>query len=226
MSHSPIHALVVGANRGIGLALTEALLARGDRVSASCRTAPPAHQATGTRWIEGVDITQDAGLQRLVKAVDSPIDLLIVNAGVLGSERLGGLDDDALASIRRQFEVNALAPLRVVAALRHRLPQGSRVGLLTSRMGSISDNTSGGYYGYRMSKAALNAAGRSLAHDLRNDGIALRLLHPGFVRTDMTGGQGDTDPATAARGLLARLDELSLAHSGEFWHAQGQELPW
>lgn len=221
------HAVVIGANRGIGLALVQALLARGAKVSAVCRRAgPAAQQAAGAAWVEGIDTTDSVALSALAAAVNAPIDLLIINAGVLGRESLGKLDAEARDSIRHQFEVNALAPLRVVASLRPQLRKGSKIGLLTSRMGSISDNGSGGYYGYRMSKAALNAAGRSLAHDLRGDGIAVRLLHPGFVRTDMTGGQGDTDAATAAAGLLARMDELDLASSGQFWHAQGQELPW
>ncbi len=93
-------------------------------------------------------------------------------------------------------------------------------------MGSITDNTSGGYYGYRMSKAALNAAGRSLAHDLAPRGVAVAILHPGFVQTPMTGGRGDVDAATAARNLLARIDELTPATSGRFLHANGAPLPW
>jgi NAD(P)-dependent dehydrogenase (short-subunit alcohol dehydrogenase family) len=93
-------------------------------------------------------------------------------------------------------------------------------------MGSMADNTSGGYYGYRMSKAAMNAAGRSLTHDLAPRGVAVAMLHPGFVQTPMTGGRGDVDPATAARGLLARIDELTLASSGRFLHANGSPLLW
>ena len=93
-------------------------------------------------------------------------------------------------------------------------------------MGSIADNTSGGSYGYRMSKAAVNAAGVSLARDLEDSGIAVVLLHPGYVRTDMTGGSGQVEPAEAAAGLLARLDELDLAATGTFRHASGESLPW
>ena len=94
------------------------------------------------------------------------------------------------------------------------------------RMGSIDDNTSGGSYGYRMSKAAVNMAGRSLAHDLAPDGIAVVILHPGFVRTDMTGHQGFVDPAQSAAGLIARIDELTPDTSGSFLHANGERLPW
>ena len=93
-------------------------------------------------------------------------------------------------------------------------------------MGSIGDNGSGGYYGYRMSKAALNAASVSLAKDLAPRGIAVAILHPGMVKTEMTAGHGQIEPEDAVRGLLARLDELTVATSGRFLHQNGQELPW
>ena len=97
---------------------------------------------------------------------------------------------------------------------------------MTSRMGSIEDNSSGGRYGYRMSKVAVNMAGRSLAHDLRSAGVAVAILHPGFVRTEMTGNTGLVDPPESAAGLMARIDELTLETSGSFWHANGELLPW
>jgi NAD(P)-dependent dehydrogenase (short-subunit alcohol dehydrogenase family) len=99
------------------------------------------------------------------------------------------------------------------------------VGIITSRMGSIDDNTSGGYYGYRMSKAAVNIAGKSLSIDLAGRGIAVAILHPGMVATDMTGGNG-VPVAHAARGLIRRMEELNLENSGSFWHAEGERLPW
>jgi NAD(P)-dependent dehydrogenase (short-subunit alcohol dehydrogenase family) len=99
------------------------------------------------------------------------------------------------------------------------------MGLITSRMGSIDDNGSGGYYGYRMGKTALNMAGRSLAVDLKPRGIAVAILHPGMVATRMVGFAG-IPPEQAAAGLLARLDALTLGSSGRFWHANGEELPW
>src|SRR5690606_27563059 len=139
------------------------------------------------------------------------------------SESLDDLDFDR---IRKQFEVNALGPLRVTKALLPHLKKGSKVALITSRMGSIADNGSGGMYGYRMSKAALNMAGKSLAVDLKDRGIAVIILHPGFVRTDMTGGNGMIDPDESARGLIARIEELTLDRSGTFRHMNGDELPW
>jgi NAD(P)-dependent dehydrogenase (short-subunit alcohol dehydrogenase family) len=220
-------ALVTGANRGIGLALTRALLARGDEVIAVCRTRSAELDALDARVEAEVDMRERADLQRLAERLaGTRIDLLIVNAGVLARERLGALDDEAWNCMRLQFEVNALGALRTVDALSPLLGEGSRIGLITSRMGSIADNGSCGHYGYRMSKAALNAAGRSLAIDLKPRGIAVLLLHPGYVRTDMTGGGGDVEPEQAAANLLARLDGLDLSASGSFLHANGEPLPW
>ena len=118
------------------------------------------------------------------------------------------------------------AALRVTQALRANLREGAKVALITSRMGSIADNSSGGAYGYRMSKAALNAAGKSLAHDLAGRGVSVAILHPGYVKTEMTSNHGSVEPDAAAADLLKRIDELSLATTGTFWHANGSVLPW
>jgi NAD(P)-dependent dehydrogenase (short-subunit alcohol dehydrogenase family) len=218
-------AVVTGANRGIGLALVELLKERELDVVAVCRESSPALDGLGVEVVLGTDVTQDRGIDGLVRAVGQrSIKLLVNNAGIMRwPERLDQLDP---AGIRLQFEVNALAPLRITAALRGRLERGAKVGLVTSRMGSIDDNSSGGAYGYRMSKAALNMAGKSLAVDLKPAGVAVAILHPGMVRTDMTGSHGQVEPRDAARGLIARLDELTLETSGGFWHANGERLPW
>lgn len=218
-------AIVTGANKGIGLALTQALRARGAEVLAACRSTSDALARTGAEVVTGVDVASEDGLTTLVRAVGSrTIDLYIHNAGILvWGDALGALD---VEGIRRQFEVNALGPLRLTDALRQNLVSGSKLALITSRMGSIDDNGSGGRYGYRMSKAALNMAGKSLAMDLRGRGVAVALLHPGMVKTDMVGGGGQVEPEDAARGLLARIDELTLETTGGFWHANGERLPW
>ena len=217
-------ALVTGANRGIGLALCRRLKERGREVIGVCRKSSPALDALGVRVEAGVDVTSDdavSGLARRLAGV--ALDELICSAGIL---REDGLDDAAYDDIRAQLEVNAIAPLRVVAALRKNLRRGGKVALITSRMGSIGDNGSGGYYGYRMSKAALNAAGMSLARDLAASGVAVAILHPGYVRTDMTDGAGNIDPADAAAQLVDRIDALTPETTGTFWHANGQVLPW
>ncbi len=124
-----------------------------------------------------------------------------------------------------QYRVNTLGPLRVTEALRDNLAAGSKIAIVTSRVGSIADNSSGGYYGYRASKTAVNQVGTNLMHDLKPLGIAVGLLHPGLVATEMTGGQG-ISPAKSASGLIQRIDELSMENTGGFWHAEGYELPW
>lgn len=217
--------VVTGANRGIGLALVTELRRRGGSVLAACRSSSPELAGLGVEVVEGVDVGTDEGIARLRSAVgDRPIDLLINNAGILvWGDQLGNLNVDG---IRRQFEVNALAPLRVTDALRDRLRQGSKVALITSRMGSIDDNGSGGAYGYRMSKAALNMAGKSLSVDLKDKGVAVAILHPGMVKTEMVAGHGQVEPEDAAKGLLARVDELTMETTGGFWHMNGQRLPW
>jgi NAD(P)-dependent dehydrogenase (short-subunit alcohol dehydrogenase family) len=217
-------ALVTGANRGIGLELARRLRHRGDAVIAACRKTSAELEALGARVEADVDVASSTSVNALRDRLQhTPIDLLIHSAGILTREHLDALDIEA---IRRQFEVNALGPLRVTAALASNLARGSKVAILTSRMGSIADNTSGGYYGYRMSKCAVNMAGASLARDLKPRGVAVALVHPGFVRTEMTGRQGNVEPSDAARDVLARIDALTLDTSGSFWHASGERLPW
>jgi NAD(P)-dependent dehydrogenase (short-subunit alcohol dehydrogenase family) len=216
--------LITGAARGIGLALTRRFAARGDRVIAVCRTSgPELAQIEGVRLIDHCDVTDPAALEQLATQLGrQALDIVVHNAGILSNESLQDLD---LARIRRQFEVNALAPLNLTRVLLPNLRAGSRIALITSRMGSIDDNGSGGMYGYRMSKAALNAAGKSLAVDLRAAGIAVGIFHPGMVATDMTGYEG-IPVEEAAANLLARIEQLSLASSGQFLHANGEPLPW
>jgi len=215
--------LVTGANRGIGLALCRLLQARGDSVIAVCRTPSAELQALAVRIEAGIELTSAASLDNLAtRLAGVRLDGAILNAGILEADNLESFSAE---SLRRQFELNALAPLLLARALLPNLPAGSKLGLITSRMGSIDDNGSGGYYGYRLSKTALNMAGRSLAVDLKPRGIAVAILHPGMVATRMVGFAG-IPPEQAAAGLLARLDALTLGSSGRFWHANGEELPW
>ncbi|MDQ3618040.1 MAG: SDR family oxidoreductase [Pseudomonadota bacterium] len=219
--------LITGANRGIGLALTERFTARGDHVIAVCRRSSEALEKTGARVEAGVDVTDGEALAALAQRLgDIHIDTLVLNAGILGREALGSIDEAGFDNIRRQFEVNAVGPLRVAQALLGQLGDGSRIGIVTSRMGSVADNESGGRYGYRASKAAVNAIGKSLAMDLKPRGIAVFLLHPGYVATEMVGGTGDVTPEQSAAQLVERLDALTLAQTGTFWHANGSALPW
>jgi NAD(P)-dependent dehydrogenase (short-subunit alcohol dehydrogenase family) len=217
--------VVTGANRGIGLSLSKLLQQRGHHVVAACRKSSPALDALGVEVVAGIDVSKSEGIASLRRALrERPIDLLINNAGVLiWDDNLASVDAD---SIRRQFEVNALAPVLVTQALRSSLVPGSKVALVTSRMGSIADNSSGAGYGYRMSKAALNMAGKSLAIELKQHEIAVAILHPGMVSTEMIGFQGQIEPDEAALGLLARVDALTIETTGSFWHQNGEPLPW
>ena len=215
---------ITGTNRGIGLELTRQAKAAGHRVIALCRTASDALKETGAEVHEGFDVADDGIIDKLGKAFEGEsIDVVLNNAGLLQRQTLADLDMDG---IRRQFEINTLGPLRVTKGLLGCLKSGAKVAIVTSRMGSIADNTSGGSYGYRMSKTAVNMAAVSLAHDLRNDGVAVMLVHPGFVRTEMTGGNGMIDAEESARGILARIDDLTLEKTGTFWHQNGEALPW
>jgi len=217
--------LVTGANRGIGLEYCRQLQQRGDQVIAVCRQSSPELVAIDVEIESGVDLTNEAKRANLVRRLTGrSLDTVILNAGLLVSMGLDDLDPEA---IRRQFEVNALAPLLLARSLVPLMPWGSRLALMTSRMGSIDDNSSGGSYGYRMSKVALNIAGKSLAVDLKPDGIAVAILHPGLVRTRMIQfNPRGVSPEESVRGLLTRIDGLTLDNSGTFWHANGDVLPW
>ncbi|UDL05680.1 SDR family oxidoreductase [Marinobacter sp. CA1] len=216
--------LITGANRGIGLELAKHYAREGWQVIGVCRQLSEELAEVAARIIDDVDVTTQAGLDRLKSAVgDTPLTLLINNAGLLQDEVLGQIDYD---SIRRQMEINAYAPLRVTETLLDNLHDGSKIANITSRMGSIADNTSGGRYGYRASKAALNAFGKSLAVDLKPRGIAVAQLHPGFVQTRMVNFGGLISPEESAAGLAQRIDALTLENSGGFWHSNGEALPW
>ena len=222
--------LIVGADRGIGEALGLQLCARGEQVIAACLEGSSTLTEKGARVETGVDVTSDAAVHAFAQQmVGTRVDVLVNVAGIYLDDSLERLD---LAGVQRQIEVNALGPLRVVHALLACLQQGSKVGIVTSRMGSVTDNTSGRLYGYRMSKAAANMAGVSLAQDLKERGIAVALLHPGMVNTALVPNLPESvrsqliEPEVAARGLIARMDELTLEQTGKFWHANGEVLPW
>lgn len=216
--------VITGANRGIGLEMAAVWKERGDNVIAVCRKASEDLKQLDVEVIEGIDVSREEDVSQLREKLDGTrIDLLYNNAGIMRSE---SLDDMNYEQIREQFEVNTLGPLRVTVALLDHMQEGGKVGLMTSRMGSIEDNDSGKKYGYRISKAGLNAAGKSLAVDLRDKGIAVAILHPGYVKTDMTGHTGHIEPREAAERLVQRMDELNPENSGTFWHSDGSVLPW
>ena len=216
--------VVTGANRGIGLEFVKQYLAKGDKVIALCRNTSDELSQSGAKVVDKVDVGSPECLEKILPTLsDLKIDLLINNAGVFANESLEHMSSSTL---EYQFRVNAMGPVMVTQMLRQQLVKGGKVALITSRMGSVTDNTSGGYYGYRMSKAALNIAGVSLAHDLKEQQVAVALLHPGYVQTEMVNNSGDISAAVAVERLMQRIDGLNLNNTGTFWDSNGEILPW
>ena len=216
--------VITGANRGIGLAFVEYYQEQGYSVTAVVRQISKELANTGAYVIDNIDVVNENDVASLAEKLSGKkIDILINNAGVFHNETLANIN---FSNIEQQLMVNAVAPVRVTHALQNNLIEGSKVAMITSRMGSIEDNGSGAYIGYRMSKAALNAASKSLAIELKQRNIALAILHPGFVQTAMVGFAGDISPKSAVAGLTARIDALNLTNTGTFWHANGEQLPW
>lgn len=218
------HVVITGANRGIGLSLCQQYLAKGYQVTAIVRQPSDALKALDVTIISNIDVANEGDIVALQNQLHGhKVDLLINNAGVFSNESMADMD---FAAINQQLTINAVAPIRVTHALLHSLGVDAKVAMITSRMGSIADNGSGGYIGYRMSKAALNAASVSLAHELKGKNIAVGLFHPGFVQTQMVNFAGDISPEQAAERLTQRIDELNLESTGGFWHSNGEILPW
>ncbi len=221
-------AIVIGADRGIGAALVEVYTGRGDDAIAVCLGDGRRWADRDVRAIGGIDVTDTKAVARLAhQLADTSIDILVHVAGVGALDKWGQFDFDAML---QHYDLNALGPLRVVSALAENLREGSRVGIVTSRMGSIEDNASGRMYSYRMSKAAANMLGVNLSHELRPRGVHVVLLHPGTVATQMTKGAPGWDrflkPEQAAAGLAAQLDRLGPDTPPEFRHSDGTLLPW
>ena len=221
--------VITGANRGIGLAMAKICQQNGDNVYALCRQSSPQLASLNVNIIDQVDIATESGLAKAKAALENiTIDLLINNAGILRDE---SLQDFNIDTITEQFNVNALAPLSLTQALLANFTSGSKIAFITSRMGSITDNGSGGRYGYRMSKAALNIGAMSLAKDLATEQIAVGIYHPGYVQTDMvnkTGNtsNGDISADLSAQRLVDLMNNLTMVDSGVFKHSNGEVLPW
>lgn len=228
--------LIVGADRGIANAMARHLHGRGDHVVAACLGDGTDLVADGIVVESGVDVTSDGAVSDLAKRLeqhDVRLDWLVHVAGVM---RLDTIDTVDLDDARAQFEINTLGPLRVVRALRGLLGGGSKVGILTSRVGSLGDNSSGGDYAYRISKAGANMVALNLHHDLKQAGVAVQALHPGMVRTHLLDviDPGELEryasafsaPERAAGQLVGVLDALTPETAGRFQHANGDVLPW
>ncbi|MCL2934161.1 MAG: SDR family oxidoreductase [Trichodesmium sp. MAG_R03] len=215
--------LITGTNRGLGKELCKQAHSKGNKVIAVCRQSDQELESLEISVETGVDITSEQDINSLLNRIQGvKLDVLINNAGIAERKNLYNVDFD---SIRKQFEVNAIGTLRLTYALLPLMESNGKIAIITSRMGSINDNTSSGYYGYRISKVAVNMIGKCLSIDLKQRGISVAILHPGLVSTRTTNFTG-ISPAESAKNLLARIDELNLENTGTFWHAKGEVLSW
>ncbi len=228
------HLLITGANRGIGLTMVRHYLSDGWLVTACCREPEQAIEllslleANDGLSIFQLDVTDYEGVDELAENLaGEPIDLLINNAGYYGPKgsNFGGTD---VEEWRQVMEINTIAPLKLLEAFSPHLKQASSAtfAVLSSKMGSMGDNSGGGCYIYRSSKAAVNAVVKSLSVDLREDDICVVALHPGWVRTEMGGPNGLIDTEESVVGLKRVLDSLEMSQTGMFFDYLGQEIPW
>ena len=226
--------LITGANRGLGLEFTRQLAGDAERIIACCRNPARANelnqvaaQSAGVVQTRALDVTDGARIKALAaQLADQPIDLLLNNAGILGPRPASGVQD--VDAWRQVLEVNTIAPLKMVEAMLDSVALSKRklIVNITSKMGSMGDNQSGGAYIYRSSKASLNAVMKSLALDTAELGVTVLLVHPGWVSTDMGGPSGLIDAETSVTGMKSIIDRADSSLSGRFFNYDGAEIPW
>lgn len=227
--------LITGANRGLGYEFASQYLADGWRVFAACRHPGEASvlqrltkSSEGKLSIIEMDVTSAESVRNAAAQLDgAAIDLLINCAGIAGQrgQRTGNTDYDSWAHV---LDVNTIGPLRVLESFIDHVARSERrlVVTITSAMGSIADNTYGGYIPYRSSKAAVNMVMRSAAIDLAARGISCVLVHPGWVRTDMGGPKAPLSPQESVEAMRRLIDTFGPSHSGKFYSYNGREYPW
>jgi NAD(P)-dependent dehydrogenase (short-subunit alcohol dehydrogenase family) len=228
--------LITCASRGLGLELAKQYAAAGAGVIACCREPEKATElqelakrsADGRVTVLELDVTDLDHIHRLADDLaGQPIDILINNAGIYPrkGERFGSVDGEAWM---RTFRTNTIAPLRMCEALIEHVASSARKTIvnITSLMGSIGDNSSGGSYAYRSSKAALNMVTVSMARDLAPRGVTCLCIHPGWVKTDMGGGEAPIEIPDSVKGMKKVIDGATIAQSGKFFDYEGDELPW
>ena len=226
---------ITGCNRGLGLEFVQQLLARGQRVIATCRDIATATDLTaltlkhsGQLSLVEMDVSDEASMREAVALLnDEAIDVFINNAGMYGPRdaNFGNVDGPAMVEV---LYTNAVAPVLLTQLLIDNVRKGSgkKLVYVSSKMGSIADNGRGGSYIYRSSKTALNSVVKSLALDLAPEGIATATLHPGWVRTDMGGPNGLIDAPESVSGMLNVIDGLSVANTGQFFNYDGATIAW
>lgn len=224
-------ALITGANRGIGLEFSHQYAAMGWRVIATCRdpgSAADLKSISGDVSVEAMDVSDYANIQSLAKSLKrEAIDVLVNNAGIHGPRpsRVGGIDYDAWAEV---LKINTMGPMKVSEAFVEHVARSdlNTIVTITSKMGSIANNKSGGAYPYRSSKAAVNAVMKSLAVDLRPRGITVVVFHPGWVATDMGGPSAPVGPDESVAGMIKTISKLKLSDSGKFLNYDGKKVAW
>ena len=224
-------ALITGANRGIGLAFVRRYTAMDWRIIATCRDPRQADDLTALKGdveIAALDVSDHAQIQSLAKSLKrEKIDVLVNNAGIHGPRpsRVGGIDYDAWAEV---FRINTMGPMKVSEAFVEHIARSEQKKIVTisSRMGSITDNESGGAYPYRSSKAAVNAVMKSLAVDLKPRGVTVVVFHPGWVQTDMGGPSASLEASDSVAGVVKAIAKLKLSDSGKFLNYDGTKVSW
>lgn len=226
--------LITGANRGIGLEFVKQFAEDGWQVFACCRRPESADQlkALAVQFsnitVRPLDVTSAEQVNNLSDELSAEsIDVLINNAGYYGRKG-GSLDQINTEDWMEVLKVNTIAPLVVSRAFISQLAKSQRklIVIVSSKMGSLSDNTSGGSYLYRTSKAGANQIGKSLAVDLADKSIGVLLFHPGWVQTDMGGANALIDTQTSVSGMVQQIKNFDQTKSGAFFAYDGQEVPW
>ena len=223
--------MITGSNRGIGLELVRQYAADGWKVIATCRNPIGVGELAtleGDIEVHGLDVSDSYQIDRLAKdLLGIPVDVFINNAGIFGPKGYS-LEEIDYQEWMKVIDVNVFSPLKVSLAFADNIASSEQKKLITisSIMGSIADNTSGGNTIYRSSKSAVNSVMRGLAGDFRDRGIAVRVLHPGWVQTDMGGADAAITPGQSVKGMKKVIDELSLETSGSYVNYDSKELPW
>ena len=219
--------VVTGANRGIGLELVKQLLNSGYRVYATHRSEKGglARLSNQNLSIHQMDVREKEAIQVLVDSIEGEIDLLINNAGVADG-RWQSISEIDMEHALEVLEINAVAPVLVTQKFQNKMKDGSTIVMISSLMGSISDCMSGRSYAYRASKTALNMFSIAMKNELKNQGISILILHPGWVATDMGGPNATVSPEESVRGMIQRIDEHNLDLSGRYVQFDGTPIEW
>lgn len=216
--------LITGTNRGIGLALVKMYITQKYDVIAVCRKSSDALNKTSAQVIEGIDITNLNSLAQLSSRLKGiSIDILINNAGQWCNDSIDNLNFD---SITDTYNTNTIGTLKTIYSLRNLFNSETKIAIISSKMGSIADNATGGRYGYRMSKAALNAAGKSLSIDFKKYGITVLLIHPGWVLTNMGGPNALITSEESSNGIMNVIHNATIKDSGLFYSFDGTVIDW